>query len=124
MTSHAEQLAILPPFIAGGQEPWMDSSLCAQSDPELFYPEKGQSANAAKRVCSQCPVRQECLDWAVDAGEDHGVWGGLSRKERHAYAKRLGAPHSARRFPVPTDYEIERARAQYATAPDADQGKE
>ncbi|GGW41101.1 WhiB family transcriptional regulator [Streptomyces xantholiticus] len=56
--------------------------LCAQTDPEVFFPESG-SAAAAKRVCLACSVRRECLEYAIEHGE-RGVWGGTSEKQRTA----------------------------------------
>lgn len=58
---------------------------CAETDPEAFYPEKGESAKAAKAVCDRdggCPVKKECLEWALDNNEHFGVWGGKSEHER------------------------------------------
>jgi len=51
-------------------------------NPELFFPAKGINARPAKRVCALCPVRQACLDFALQAGERHGIWGGHSPDER------------------------------------------
>lgn len=56
--------------------------LCAETDPEAFYPDRGESASAAKAVCMACPVRAACLAAAVARNEQHGVWGGLSYRER------------------------------------------
>lgn len=61
---------------------WMRAGLCAQTDPEEFYPDKGQNTGAARAVCAVCPVRTECLAYALDHGERHGVWGGHSERER------------------------------------------
>lgn len=67
-------------------QPWMAEALCAQIDSEIFFPEgKGASPREAKAVCSLCPVRSECLDYALEhenSAHQHGVWGGLSPKER------------------------------------------
>lgn len=73
-----------------GQE-WRGSALCAQVDPELFYPEKGGSATDAKRLCGLCPVTEECLRDALDNNEEHGVWGGLTRTERERLRSTEGA---------------------------------
>lgn len=63
--------------------PWMVDALCAQTDPDLFFPDDDwQTARAAKRVCASCPVRADCLDYAVRNVVPHGVWGGLSERER------------------------------------------
>lgn len=57
--------------------------LCAQTDPEAFFPEKGGSTREAKRICAGCDVRAECLEYALAHDERFGVWGGLSERERH-----------------------------------------
>ncbi len=62
--------------------PWMVDGLCAQTDPEAFFPEKGGSTKAAKRVCLSCSVREECLDYAVQHQVRYGIWGGLSERQR------------------------------------------
>ena len=61
---------------------WWAQGLCAQTDPELFFPEKGGSTREAKQVCAVCPVRVECLELALAHDERFGVWGGLSERER------------------------------------------
>lgn len=61
---------------------WATSGLCAQSDPESFFPERGHAAEAAKKVCATCPVQELCLDYALVNGEQYGIWGGLSERER------------------------------------------
>lgn len=63
-------------------EPWRDDALCAQTDPEAFFPEKGGSTREAKSVCATCTVAAECLDWALANNERFGIWGGLSERER------------------------------------------
>ena len=70
-----------------GQRPgWHDLARCAETDPEMFFPEKGESTRPAKRVCAGCEVRAECLQDALDRGERFGVWGGLSERERRTFA--------------------------------------
>ena len=61
---------------------WQADSLCAQTDPEAFFPEKGGSTREAKRICSGCEVRAECLEYALANDERFGIWGGLSERER------------------------------------------
>ena len=63
-------------------EDWQDRALCAQTDPEAFFPEKGGSTREAKRVCRGCEVRAECLEYALGHDERFGIWGGLSERER------------------------------------------
>ena len=68
---------------------WRHRSACLEEDPELFFP-IGNTGPAilqieeAKQVCRRCDVREQCLAWALSAGQDHGVWGGLSEDERRA----------------------------------------
>lgn len=61
---------------------WRDEAACAQVDPDAFFPERGGSLHDAKAVCHRCPVRAECLDDALARDEPHGIWGGLSERER------------------------------------------
>jgi WhiB family redox-sensing transcriptional regulator len=61
---------------------WQERALCAQTDPEAFFPEKGGSTREAKRICMGCEVRDECLDYALAHDERFGIWGGLSERER------------------------------------------
>jgi WhiB family redox-sensing transcriptional regulator len=61
---------------------WMRSGVCMETDPEAFFPEKGKPTATAKAVCVGCPVRPECLEYALDGNERFGVWGGLSERER------------------------------------------
>jgi WhiB family redox-sensing transcriptional regulator len=63
-------------------EQWQDLALCAQTDPEAFFPEKGGSTREAKKICQRCPVRGECLEYALAHDERFGIWGGLSERER------------------------------------------
>jgi WhiB family redox-sensing transcriptional regulator len=84
---------------------WVQKALCKDEDPELFFPvgATGPAASqirAAKAVCIRCPVRLECLEWALATAQDAGVWGGLSEDERRAL--RLTRLRQAeRRVPVP-----------------------
>ncbi len=74
---------------------WMAAGLCAQVDPELFFPELGAPTREAKAVCAGCEVRVECLAYALAHREGHGVWGGCSERERrrmHRPVLRQGPP--------------------------------
>ncbi|MDI3314826.1 MAG: WhiB family transcriptional regulator [Mycobacterium sp.] len=64
------------------REQWQDRALCAQTDPEAFFPEKGGSTREAKKICLGCEVRAECLEYALAHDERFGIWGGLSERER------------------------------------------
>lgn len=61
---------------------WQERALCAQTDPEAFFPEKGGSTREAKRICQGCEVKHECLEYALAHDERFGIWGGLSERER------------------------------------------
>lgn len=61
---------------------WREHARCAQTDPEAFFPEKGGSAREAKRICRDCPVQSECLDYALAHDIRYGIWGGASERER------------------------------------------
>lgn len=61
---------------------WQERALCAETDPESFFPEKGGSTREAKRICLGCEVREWCLDYALAHDERFGIWGGLSERER------------------------------------------
>jgi WhiB family redox-sensing transcriptional regulator len=73
---------------------WMVDALCAQTDPEVFHPDRGESARPAKSVCQVCEVRVPCLAYALEHREEHGVWGGLSPNERRVITRPSG--HSAK----------------------------
>ncbi|WP_336923857.1 WhiB family transcriptional regulator [Aquipuribacter sp. SD81] len=84
--------AVVLPLLPGGRPPapdWKDRALCAETDPEAFFPEKGGSTREAKKVCSSCDVRAECLDFALGNDERFGIWGGLSERERRRLKKRV-----------------------------------
>jgi WhiB family redox-sensing transcriptional regulator len=61
---------------------WMDHALCTGVDPELFFPERGESTEPAKAVCRQCTACAACLEYAIVQHELFGVWGGTSERER------------------------------------------
>ena len=67
---------------------WQSDSLCAQTDPEAFFPEKGGSTRDAKKICGSCEVRTQCLEYALHNDERFGIWGGLSERERRKLRKR------------------------------------
>ena len=69
---------------------WQERALCAQTDPEAFFPEKGGSTREAKKVCLSCEVRVECLEYALGHDERFGIWGGLSERERRRLKKLTG----------------------------------
>ncbi|MFE4959215.1 WhiB family transcriptional regulator [Streptomyces sp. NPDC056653] len=74
-------------------ENWRMRAACRDEDPDLFFP-IGSTGPAlvqteeAKAVCGGCPVRELCLEWAMENGQDSGVWGGLGESERRALKRR------------------------------------
>jgi WhiB family transcriptional regulator, redox-sensing transcriptional regulator len=70
---------------------WEGGGLCAQTDPEAFFPEKGGSTREAKAICRGCEVRHECLWTALERRERFGIWGGLSERERRYLLRQLPA---------------------------------
>lgn len=71
---------------------WMDRAICAQTDPEAFYPDVGESSYPAKAICRRCPVIVECLGHALNTNERHGIWGGTTPRERRIMAKKARRP--------------------------------
>ena len=74
--------------LLGNAPEWQERALCSQTDPEAFFPEKGGSTREAKRICSRCEVKSECLEYALGHDERFGIWGGLSERERRKLKKR------------------------------------
>jgi WhiB family redox-sensing transcriptional regulator len=94
LDGHAHHSHHSADVLAGHEAPeadessWQERALCAQTDPEAFFPEKGGSTREAKRVCLSCDVRGECLEYALMHDERFGIWGGLSERERRKLKKR------------------------------------
>lgn len=98
---------LLTPLVDEASGDWEEKALCAETDPEAFFPEKGQSSRAAKQICMACEVRTECLEAALANQEPFGIWGGLTERERRALRRSgvdartyLGDVESASR-PIP-----------------------
>jgi WhiB family redox-sensing transcriptional regulator len=72
--------------------PWTARARCAETDPEIFFPPADDPAAEARRICAQCPVRGDCLSYALDADEQYGIWGCLDPRERQNLRRRLMAP--------------------------------
>jgi WhiB family redox-sensing transcriptional regulator len=78
---------------------WRHRAACRDEDPELFFPisDVGPGARQtaqAKAVCARCPVREECLRYALDNGLDYGIFGGLTERERRDLARRNRQAHT------------------------------
>ncbi len=77
---------------------WMATGSCAQEPPALFFPSDGAGVEVARRICASCPVKQECLEYALRNRIDHGVWGGTSERERRRILRRRRLDHSGVAF--------------------------
>ena len=69
---------------------WRFEAACAGEDDRLFFPSRGSSTKVARAICSLCPVKQECLDHAIENKENAGIWGGMSVRERRLEAQKRG----------------------------------
>ncbi|MFJ4846728.1 MULTISPECIES: WhiB family transcriptional regulator [unclassified Streptomyces] len=72
---------------------WWRSAACSDEDPELFFPVGASGPGAAqeeraKAVCERCPVEEQCLQWALDSGQNPGIWGGTTEDDRRAIRRR------------------------------------
>ena len=67
---------------------WMAEGHCAAQPPAMFFPSDGVGVEIARRLCADCPVKERCLDYALEHRIDHGVWGGASERERRRILKR------------------------------------
>jgi WhiB family redox-sensing transcriptional regulator len=72
----------------GDAQSWQEQALCAETDPEAFFPEKGGSTREAKKICTGCEVKAQCLEYALANDERFGIWGGLSERERRRLRRR------------------------------------
>ncbi|HUQ39859.1 MAG TPA: WhiB family transcriptional regulator [Acidimicrobiales bacterium] len=79
-------------------ELWQDRAACRGPQAAVFFPpshferkdDKDEREDRAKAICTQCPVRKPCLDYAVRIREPHGIWGGLNELERKQLVARAG----------------------------------
>ncbi len=67
---------------------WMARGRCRDMDPAVFFPSDGIGVQMAQKTCSECPVREPCLEYALENRVDHGVWGGASERERRRILRR------------------------------------
>jgi WhiB family redox-sensing transcriptional regulator len=78
------------PALAFDHAAWTAHAACKGSAAHLFFPGRGETHAPAKAVCRTCPVSDECLQYALDNSIKHGIWGGMSERERRrirAYAR-------------------------------------
>jgi WhiB family redox-sensing transcriptional regulator len=84
---------------------WRQHAVCSEMDPELWFPEPWEDDTPAKVACHGCPARAACLNYALDANEEYGVWGGLSPEELREVRRRR--QRAGRRIAVALDVESE-----------------
>lgn len=77
------------------REEWMQHGACRGVATTLFFPERGVDASEAKKVCATCPVKDECLDYALRTCQKIGIWGGTSEFERRAMRKEVRSERAA-----------------------------
>jgi WhiB family transcriptional regulator, redox-sensing transcriptional regulator len=70
------------PVVADQAQEWRSQASCKGIDPDLFFPDRGAATGPAKAVCAGCAVRADCLEYALEASERFGIWGGMSERER------------------------------------------
>ncbi|MFJ8752030.1 WhiB family transcriptional regulator [Streptomyces sp. NPDC102441] len=100
----------------GTEERWGEHAACRATDPEELFAD-GVAQNKAKGVCFGCPVRTECLAHALDQRIEHGVWGGMTERERRALLRRRSTVTSWRRL-------LDTARQEHQHQAHADLGPE
>ena len=91
-TSTSEILALLlpitmPALAVPTTGNWHGRGLCVGEDPDVFFPSHGAPGTKARKICTACTVREQCLDYAV-AADEFGIWGGLDQQERRSLRKR------------------------------------
>jgi WhiB family redox-sensing transcriptional regulator len=67
---------------------WMARGKCKEVAPDIFFPSDGMGVQSAQRICAECPVSKQCLEYALENHIDHGVWGGCSERERRRILRR------------------------------------
>ena len=70
---------------------WRRQAACRDMDTDVFFPLTDEEAGPAKAVCATCPVRAECLEFALASRQHDGVWGGLTESERRRLRRRKAA---------------------------------
>ncbi len=86
---------------------WMARGLCTSVPPSRFFPSDGAGVELARKICADCPVKEPCLEHALENRIDHGVWGGCSERERRRILKQrrqAGGPSEVR---VGLDLDVE-----------------
>jgi WhiB family redox-sensing transcriptional regulator len=72
------------------EQEWMAEGNCRFEPPATFFPSDGVGVEVAKRICATCPVKEPCLEYALEYRIDHGVWGGTSERQRRRILRKRG----------------------------------
>jgi WhiB family transcriptional regulator, redox-sensing transcriptional regulator len=83
--------------------PWIGRAACANEPTDLFFPEDGEGTELAKAICGGCPVRAECIGYAVAIPSLDGIWGGLTRQERFRLRQSRNCRRAATNGACPAD---------------------
>jgi WhiB family redox-sensing transcriptional regulator len=82
--------------------PWREFALCLNYQPYLWYSEEAGDAVKAVRICEECPVRSDCLSWAIARNESYGIWGGVSARRRMRMRAEMRQKGSSPSATIPT----------------------
>ncbi len=85
---------------------WMAKGNCANKPPSLFFPSDGVGVERAKTVCEDCPVLNQCLEYAIQNRIDHGVWGGTSERQRRRIIRARAAAASSNAVSVTAEESV------------------
>jgi WhiB family redox-sensing transcriptional regulator len=95
-----------PAFVERASEttatPWREFALCLNYEPDLWYSEEAGDGVKAVRICAECPVRSDCLGWAIARNENDGIWGGVSARGRMRMRAEMRQKASSRSTTIPT----------------------
>jgi WhiB family redox-sensing transcriptional regulator len=90
-------MALTDTAFDAAQEGWRAHAACRDADVNTFFPTTDEEAEPAKAICATCPVRLECLEFALATRQEDGVWGGLTETERRRVRRRRQAAARAAR---------------------------
>lgn len=116
-TRNHQQLLVLEQQIKPAPgAPWQERAVCAQTDPEIFFPERGGSTKEAKKICLSCSVKTQCLVDALDNDERFGIRGGYTEHERRRLQTADQAPSDTGLCGTSQGYQRHRYRGEQACA--------
>lgn len=106
-------MSILGDFSLTNTEEWTKRAKCREHghDDPVFFPKKFSQGGEAKRICASCPVRKECLEYALRKQERFGIWGGLTTAQRDLLVRQGRSQSRRGRHPVNCTCPIHRRRA-------------